>query len=61
MPKPTAAKYVTIKDAAALLGVNPMTLRRWDKSGKLKPKRQPISGFRLYSMSELRRLMAKGK
>ena len=28
-------KLITIQDAAKLLGVNPETLRRWDRKGKI--------------------------
>jgi excisionase family DNA binding protein len=42
-------ELLTIKEAAELLGVSEQTLRRWDKAGKLRPKRHPINGYRLYS------------
>ncbi|KKS89940.1 MAG: hypothetical protein UV65_C0024G0001 [Parcubacteria group bacterium GW2011_GWF2_43_11] len=29
-------KYLTIKEVAKVLGVTPLTLRNWDKAGKLK-------------------------
>jgi predicted site-specific integrase-resolvase len=29
------ADYLTVKDAAAYLGVSPSTLRNWDRAGKL--------------------------
>lgn len=51
--------YLTVGKAAELLGVNPMTLRRWDAQGKLKALRHPISGFRLYTEEELLQLLAK--
>ena len=38
--------FITIKDAAKLLGVSEMTLRRWDKAGKLKTKRHPFNNYR---------------
>jgi len=47
---------LTVKEAAALLGVSPQTLRRWDKSGKLRPMRHPISGYRLYARDQLEEL-----
>jgi len=40
---------MTIKATAELLGVSEQTLRRWDKAGKLRPKRHPMNGYRLYS------------
>ncbi|MCB9746637.1 MAG: MerR family DNA-binding transcriptional regulator [Alphaproteobacteria bacterium] len=42
-----------IRDAAALLGVSPKTLRRWDLSGKLRAVRHPVSGYRLYPREQL--------
>lgn len=51
--------YLTIGEAAHILGVNPMTLRRWDTQGKLKALRHPISGFRLYTEEELLQLLSK--
>jgi excisionase family DNA binding protein len=42
-------ELLTIKGAAELLGVSEQTLRRWDKAGKLCPKRHPMNGYRLYS------------
>ena len=38
-----------IRDAASLLGVDVMTLRRWDTNGKFPAHRHPISGQRLYA------------
>ncbi len=40
--------YLTINEAAKLLGVSKDTLRRWDKSGKLKAVRQQEDGYRYY-------------
>ncbi len=42
-------ELLTIKAAAELLGVSEQTLRRWDKAGKLRPKRHPMNGYRLYN------------
>ena len=50
-------KYLTIKAAAEFLGVSPLTLRNWDKRGKLAATRHPINGYRLYTLAELERFM----
>lgn len=45
--------YMTVKEAAEYLGVSPMTLRRWDRAGKLKARRHPMNNFRLYSEDDI--------
>jgi len=46
-------EYLTIGEAADLLGVSKDTLRRWDRAGKLKARRHPITDYRLYLRQEL--------
>jgi len=46
-------KLVRISEAAALLGVTAVTLRRWEASGELMPARKTASGMRFYSVSDL--------
>jgi excisionase family DNA binding protein len=46
-------KYYTIKQAAKILGVTPLTLRNWDKRGKLKAYRHPINNYRVYKAPQL--------
>jgi DNA-binding transcriptional MerR regulator len=61
---PDKPEYLTIKDAAKILGVNPETLRRWDNIGKLKTKRHPINNYRIYDPAEveaLRKAILGGK
>lgn len=48
---------LTIKEAANLLGVTPLTLRNWDKKGKLTPTRHPINNYRVYRRSDVERLI----
>ena len=40
--------YLTVGAAASYLGVSKDTLRRRDAAGKLRARRHPITGFRLY-------------
>jgi len=49
-------KVLTIKQAAAILGVAEVTLRRWDGLGKFKARRHPMNGYRLYSERDVLRL-----
>ena len=46
-------KYITIKKAARLLHVTPLTLRNWDKKGLLRPYRNPINNYRLYRLDQI--------
>lgn len=46
-------KYLTIGQAAEKLGVSSQTLRRWDKSKKLKSNRHPMNNFRVYSEKKI--------
>jgi len=54
---PAFDEYLTVKQAAQLLGVSPDTLRNWDRAGKFTPSRHPINGYRLYRRSDLDRLL----
>src|SRR3989344_2324899 len=46
-------QFITIGEAAKILGISIDTLRRWDKSGKLKPASVSEAGYRLYSKSQI--------
>lgn len=46
-------KYITIKDAAKILGVSKITLRNWDASGKLKALRHPFNNYRVYNIESI--------
>lgn len=45
--------YFSIKEAAGILGVSPLTLRNWDKSGKFPAQRHPMNNYRVYKLSAL--------
>ena len=52
-------EFITIKQAAKILGVHPITLRRWDKNGKLQAVRHRFNGYRLYIKKDVEKLAAK--
>jgi DNA-binding transcriptional MerR regulator len=59
-------KLITIKQAAKILGVTPLTLRNWDNSGKFEASRHPINNYRVYKLSDIEKLLmeietSKGK
>jgi len=49
--------YLTVAEAAEVLGVSKDTLRRWDKAGKLPARRHPVTRYRLYLKQELNVLL----
>lgn len=51
------SKYITIKDASNILGMSKITLRNWDKSGKLKAHRHPFNNYRVYKLEDIERVI----
>ena len=51
------SNYLRVREAAAILGVHPDTLRRWEKLGKLATYRHPVNRYRLYRRDELERFL----
>lgn len=39
---------------AAELGIRPATLRKWEHAGLVHPRRDPLTGYRLYDESDIR-------
>lgn len=56
---PKLNEYLTVAQAAQIVGVSKDTLRRWDKAGKLKARRHPVTGYRLYLRTELEAFLAQ--
>lgn len=46
-------KYFTVGEVAVILGVTPLTLRNWDKKGKLRARRNPINNYRVYKFEDV--------
>ena len=51
-------EHYPLRKAADILGVHPITLRRWEREGKIRCVRTP-SGQRRFSRSEILRLLGK--
>ena len=49
-------RLVKIGEAAALLGVSVVTLRKWEASGELVPDRKTAGGTRFYAVTDLMEL-----
>lgn len=47
---------LTIKQASAILGVSPNTLRAWGATGKIPEGRHPVNNYRLYRREDVQAL-----
>ena len=54
-------KLITIKEASEMLCVSKLTLRNWDRDGKLVAFRHPISNYRVYEKGDIEALLNKIK
>jgi excisionase family DNA binding protein len=54
--EPAPDELITIAEAAEILGVSLITLRRWDASGKFRARRHPINSYRMYAREDVMRL-----
>lgn len=55
----SSIKLLKIKEAADLLGVNPATLRKWDKEGKLPAIKISKRGDRRYKHEDIENFLKK--
>lgn len=52
-------KLLRVKETAELLGVNPATLRKWDKEGKLPAVMISKHGDRRYNIEDIEKFINK--
>ena len=50
-------KLISIKEASRILSVTPLTLRNWDRDGKLKALRHPMNNYRVYRREDIEKLL----
>lgn len=53
MPK----QFLNVKQVAKILGVTALTIRNWDKRGKLQAYRNPINNYRVYKVEDVEKLL----
>lgn len=51
--------FLSIRQAAEILGISTETLRRWDNSGKFPSSRHPINNYRIYTLEQVKALKRK--
>lgn len=49
--------FLTVGEAAELLGVAPNTVRSWGSDGRIPEYRHPVNNYRLYKREELGRVL----
>jgi len=50
-------KYLTIKQVATMLSVSTLTLRNWDKRGRLIAHRHPMNNYRVYKLEDIEKIV----
>jgi excisionase family DNA binding protein len=48
--------FLTITEAAKLVGVSAKTIMRWEKSGKVKRSKRDFRGWRVFDDKDLKKL-----
>ncbi|MFD0688091.1 TioE family transcriptional regulator [Actinomadura fibrosa] len=51
---PGASDGVFIGTLAGELGIRPATLRKWERAGLVRPRRDPLTGYRVYAEADVR-------
>lgn len=59
MAEKEETRFITIKTAAKMLGVSPLTLRNWDNKKKLIAFRHPINNYRVYKLADIQNFLQK--
>jgi DNA-binding transcriptional MerR regulator len=54
---PEMDDFVRVKQAAAMLGVSPNTIRAWGADRKVPEYRHPVNNYRLYKLADLKRIL----
>lgn len=54
---PEMDDFVRVKQAAAMLGVSPNTMRAWGAGGKVAEYRHPVNNYRLYKLADLKKIL----
>jgi DNA-binding transcriptional MerR regulator len=52
-------EYLRVKQAAAMMGIAPNTMRKWGRTGKIPEYRHPANSYRLYKRSDLEKMIAQ--
>jgi excisionase family DNA binding protein len=56
---PKLNEYVKVAEAAEILGVSQGTIRTWAEDGKIRMRRNPANGYRLFRRADLDAFLRK--
>ena len=48
--------YYTMKDVIEIVGVCKNTIINWERSGRIKVRRDPLFNYRVFSLGEIQKL-----
>lgn len=54
MSEPGGPGGTFIGPLAGKLGIRPATLRKWERAGLVRPRRDPLTGYRVYDEADVR-------
>ena len=46
-------RYYTVSETAYIFSVTPLTIRNWDKAGKLRARRNPANNYRMFKFEDV--------
>lgn len=49
-------RYYTMNDVIKMTGISKNTIIRWEQSGRIKVRRDPLFNFRIWTVSEVEAL-----
>ncbi|MBC7420561.1 MAG: MerR family DNA-binding transcriptional regulator [Bdellovibrio sp.] len=52
---------ILVGDLAKLFEVHPDTIRRWERSGRIKSYRHPINNYRMFALNDLKGILIDGE
>ncbi|MDT0317495.1 TioE family transcriptional regulator [Streptomyces millisiae] len=53
-PDPDESRSMFVGELARRLGIRPATLRKWERAGLVRPRREPGTGYRVYGPTDVR-------
>ncbi|MES2014645.1 MAG: MerR family transcriptional regulator [Patescibacteria group bacterium] len=59
MTKIPQKEFLTVSEVAQVFSVSPLTVRNWDRAGKLEATRNPFNNYRVYRRVDIETLLGE--